>query len=81
MPADFVCPITHMLMKDPVVHVDGMLYEREAIEQWLTQHTTSPLTNAPLTSASLLPNLALRSAIMQYRLYFFFVYFCSQLWK
>lgn len=65
VPDSFICPITSELMADPVSTADGFSYEREAIEQWLTQHTTSPLTNAPLTSASLLPNLALRSAIMQ----------------
>lgn len=28
------CPITHELMKDPVMATDGHTYEREAIMKW-----------------------------------------------
>ena len=31
-------------MQDPVKTVDGMTYDRPAIDRWLHQHTTSPLT-------------------------------------
>jgi len=46
-----------------VCTVDGQTYERAAIETWLEQHATSPVTGAPLASKALVPNLALRDAI------------------
>lgn len=58
---DLTCPITGELLKDPVVATDGHTYERAAIERWLTDHQTSPLTNAPLVSKHLVPNLRLRA--------------------
>ena len=35
-------------MGDPVFTCDGQTYERTAIEMWLANHTTSPLTGKPL---------------------------------
>jgi hypothetical protein len=43
--------------------VDGQTYERVAIETWLDEHATSPLTGSPLSSTALVPNLAVKSAI------------------
>ncbi len=37
------------LMQDPVVASDGFSYERAAMEKWLGTHSSSPLTNLPLT--------------------------------
>ncbi len=53
---NLVCPITHSLMRDPVTTADGQLYEREAIELWLKDHTTSPLPNMVLDSKQLAPS-------------------------
>ena len=53
---NLVCSITHSLMRDPVTTADGQLYEREAIELWLTDHNTSPLTNKALGSKQLAPS-------------------------
>ena len=39
----FICSITQELMVDPVVADDGSIYERSAIEGWLSTHNTSPL--------------------------------------
>ena len=63
VPADFVCPITQQLMADPVIDRQGVSYERAAVEQWLQQHNTSPVTRAPLQQGDLVPNLALRNSI------------------
>jgi len=63
IPNEFYCPITFGLMQDPVIAADGHTYEREAIEQWLMNHSTSPKTNLPLTSSNLIPNIALRNTI------------------
>lgn len=57
------CPITHQMMHEPVLASDGVTYERVAIERWLVEHVTSPMTNTPLTSTDLIPNRALRSII------------------
>ena len=63
IPNEFYCPITFGLMQDPVIAADGHTYEREAIEQWLMNHSTSPKTNLPLSSTNLIANIALRNTI------------------
>lgn len=45
---------------------DGHSFEREAIQRWMARHpepgpVLTPLTNLPLPSRALTPNLALRS--------------------
>jgi len=60
---DFLCPITHEIMFDPVIAQDGFTYEREAIEKHFTIKKTSPETNAPLDSTGLIPNNRVRSMI------------------
>lgn len=35
IPDDFICPITHQAMLDPVWAADGVCYERSAIESWI----------------------------------------------
>jgi hypothetical protein len=62
-PKDWLCPITLDLMTDPVIAPDGHTYERSAIENWLKINKTSPVTNLPLSSNNLIPNIALRSTI------------------
>ena len=66
-PNDFICCITCDIMKDPVMTVDGNSYEREAIEAWFaTGNVTTPLTGATLNSTDVIPNQALRRAILQH---------------
>jgi hypothetical protein len=67
IPHSFLCPIACDVMDRPVVASDGHSYELEAITRWLQSHTTSPLTNAPLHTTVLIPNVALRSAIEEWR--------------
>lgn len=63
-PQFMLCPLSHRLMKDPVVTCDGISYERDAIEHWrLTQGDTCPLTGDKLDLSLLYPNMALLSAI------------------
>jgi hypothetical protein len=70
IPEEFLCPITHELMKDPVLTMDGQTYEREAISNWFQRRTagnvSSPITGAILPSNLLLPNYALKSAINKF---------------
>lgn len=63
---NFFCPITHELMKDPVIDPDGNSYERQAIEDWLRQNGSSPITRAPLSINDLRPNRALKQTIAEY---------------
>ncbi|EIE24288.1 U box [Coccomyxa subellipsoidea C-169] len=63
----FLCPITQEVMKDPVMAGDGYTYERLAIESWLVNHATSPITNSKLPHKHLIANHSLRSAIMEWQ--------------
>ncbi len=66
IPKQFLCPITHEIMKDPVSTIDGHTYERAAIESWLKKKSTSPLTNETLASKQLIPNHQLKSLIAEF---------------
>ena len=41
------CPISHLLMKDPVLASDGYTYDRAAITQWFASKSTSPVPYRP----------------------------------
>jgi len=66
IPHHFFCPITQDVMNDPVKTVDGMCYDRPAIERWFTTHSTSPLTGLPLTAKTLVPHAVLREQITKF---------------
>lgn len=57
---EFVCSLTHEVMRDPVMACDGYTYERAAIERWFKQSDKSPLTMLQLPSKTVHPNIALR---------------------
>ncbi|KAI4481594.1 hypothetical protein M0802_013914 [Mischocyttarus mexicanus] len=64
IPHEFLCPITHEIMKEPVQCSDGFTYERAAINEWfLCGKYTSPMTNEPLHDTTFTPNIILRNAI------------------
>lgn len=67
VPSEYVCPITQETMRDPVTASDGYSYEREAIERWLSQKNTSPITNAIMPNNNLVSNHVLRSLIDQHQ--------------
>ncbi|KAG2431032.1 hypothetical protein HYH02_013464 [Chlamydomonas schloesseri] len=54
------CPITQEPLADPVLAADGNTYERSAIESWLRDHDTSPMTNGVLPHKNLTPNNLIR---------------------
>ncbi|CAI5466346.1 unnamed protein product [Closterium sp. Yama58-4] len=66
VPNEFRCPITMGIMENPVLAADGHTYEREAIEQWLRVHHTSPKTGRRLDSKALTDNIAVRSMIAEW---------------
>lgn len=65
----FICPITMVVMKDPVICSDGHTYERSAIEKWLSTNNHSPITRQIITNNSLIPNIVLRNIIQEYKKY------------
>ena len=65
-PSAFVCPITQMVMVHPVVAADGHTYERDAISDWLSTQSRSPLNGTQLQSLTLMPNHNLRSQIAEW---------------
>ena len=62
----FTCSISQEKMLDPVICADGHTYERSQIELWLQTNNTSPKTNLPLQNKTLIPNLALKAAIVAF---------------
>ena len=50
-------------MTDPVIAADGGTYERAAMEAWLQQHHTSPVTGTQLPHLRLVPNVVARGAL------------------
>lgn len=67
MPEELFCPITHEMMKDPVIASDGYSYEREAITRWLADgNYTSPMTNQVFKDPSLVTNRTLKLLIERY---------------
>lgn len=66
-PHDFICPITHHIMRDPVVAPDGYRYERTAIEAWLgSGEKRSPMTNENFDTITLEPDVDLKNRIREY---------------
>ncbi|XP_017753364.1 PREDICTED: WD repeat, SAM and U-box domain-containing protein 1-like isoform X2 [Eufriesea mexicana] len=64
IPHEYLCPITHEIMKEPVLCSDGFTYEKAAINEWfLCGKYTSPMTNKALQDTSFTPNIVLRNAI------------------
>ncbi|XP_048532985.1 U-box domain-containing protein 52-like isoform X2 [Triticum urartu] len=61
-PSHFMCPILKV-MQNPCLAADGYSYERDAMEMWLCDQNTSPVTKARLRDKKLVPNLSLMSAI------------------
>jgi F-box/WD-40 domain protein 7 len=64
-PAHYCCPISMDIMHDPVVCATGMTYNRASITRWLEAgHKTCPSTGQRLRHLELVPNFALRCAIV-----------------
>lgn len=67
IPYHFRCPISLELMRDPVTVCTGQTYDRASIESWVaTGNTTCPVTRAPLTDFTLIPNHTLRRLIQDW---------------
>jgi hypothetical protein len=66
-PDRFLCPLTGDLMTDPVILTSGQIYERSAIERWLTNHNMCPMNRVPVDPTVLIRMFDLRAEIMEWR--------------
>jgi U-box domain len=64
VPEEFRCPITHEVMRNPLVSCYGQSYERNAILTWLEYHNNQcPLTRKTLKISNLIRNRSLQIRI------------------
>lgn len=67
IPHEFLCPITHEIMREPVMCSDGFTYEKKAIVEWFVSGKyTSPMTNEKLSNTDYKSNHELRNKIHQF---------------
>lgn len=70
IPAEYLCPISKTLMRDPVVTCDGITFERDNIRAHfaaIAKFPTSPVTGEVLASDAVIPNVALKSMIEEWK--------------
>ncbi|KAG5081979.1 hypothetical protein JHK84_052017 [Glycine max] len=66
-PEEFLCPISHSLMFDPVIVSSGHSFERSSVEACINVNFTPQLPDGTTPDFStLIPNLALKSAILKW---------------
>ncbi|XP_063976386.1 WD repeat, SAM and U-box domain-containing protein 1-like [Diachasmimorpha longicaudata] len=67
LPYEFLCPITHEIMREPVQCSDGFIYEKAAINEWfLCGKFRSPMTNEPMDDPSFTSAVELRNSIREF---------------
>jgi hypothetical protein len=67
IPSSFKCPLSRILMLEPVIDEDGHSYEKTAIECWLNENDNiSPITGRHLDRTRIIINRALKNAIEEY---------------
>ena len=59
---ELMCPIRHELPIEPVVAEDGRIYEKAAIDGWLSRKQKSPMTNLAM-GTHLTPVICVKNAI------------------
>jgi len=67
VPQEYLCPITYVIMTDPVFDCNGHTYERSAIEEWFGKSYMSPITHSRVTNKNLTPNILLRGQISDFK--------------
>ena len=66
-PPHLVCALSGRLMSDPMMTPYGHTYERSIVEAALRKERKCPKTGKPLTEGQLIPNLAIREALEEYK--------------
>eukprot|EP00826_Nyctotherus_ovalis_P065944 TRINITY_DN9715_c0_g2_i1.p1 TRINITY_DN9715_c0_g2~~TRINITY_DN9715_c0_g2_i1.p1 ORF type:complete len:497 (+),score=66.96 TRINITY_DN9715_c0_g2_i1:115-1605(+) len=61
------CSLSHEVMEMPVVISDGHSYEKAAIQEWLRNNNTSPVTREEVKQSEIVPNLVLEKLRQVYR--------------
>jgi hypothetical protein len=59
------CPISKMILCEPVIAEDGYIYEKQSITEWFNMKNTSPMTNLQITD-NLIPITSLKCIIDEY---------------
>jgi hypothetical protein len=60
-PAEFICPLSNTLMKEPMMSRYGTHFERKAILEWINKgHNYCPVTGNPLRPSNLVSNKTLQ---------------------
>lgn len=68
IPSRAVCELSGAMMCDPVQTPDGHLFERAAIEDWMTVSASNPRTGAPLTMDECQPAQQMQEYIQAYQM-------------
>jgi hypothetical protein len=69
IPANFVCPLTHFIMDDPVrIQPEGTVVERGSLDQWfqVSRRRINPLTSLELRADQIIPADDVRLDIERY---------------
>lgn len=61
-----ICPISHEIMKEPVITPYGHTFEKENILKIIEKNGKCPITRKKLEEKDLIPNFALKNVIEQY---------------
>lgn len=64
---DLECPITNVLLTDPLSGTDGHTYQRSFIESWLKEHQVSPITGEKMTLEELRPNRLVKKFVEAFK--------------
>ena len=63
----FICPISNIVMENPVVTPYGTTYEESEILKWIEKNNNDYITKKPLTKDMLVPNEILKASMQKYR--------------
>lgn len=67
IPEDFLCPLTHDIMENPLMSKHGFSFERDAIIEWVDRQGTCPLSRQPLSLSGLIQNRLLKKQIQDWK--------------
>jgi hypothetical protein len=67
IPSTYKCPLSGLIMREPALAADGIVYEKEWIERWFTrENRKSPCTGVYLTNTNLLEQEVLHGQITKF---------------
>jgi len=66
IPKEFICPISKMILFEPVKAKDGIVYEKELIVQCIKDGKNSPVSNQRLYSADLEDDITTQVMVEEY---------------